>query len=636
MIRLHGEIETPLPLLAQDGVVTLSGWCLIAGAAQPPAMRLAHPGGVLPQTDRHDRTDVPRLLPSEPAAARCGFRLTGRLPAGVHPVSIEAAGPDGSWHRLRELCVAVPARPLQAGVETPAIDGRYEERIHLEGWALHPAQPVAALTLRYGHQEIPCELGRPRPDLAAVHPGVPHAATAGFKSRTNLSAGLGPLRIRARLADGSPAVVRTELTVKVPADENHPPGLDWAAPRVPLPVHPPATLPGPEPARTPLNILFLLPGSFASNNALHVAGLANELAAAGHRCAAAVAREADTLAHHRTPAFRGLTHAEAAGGVAFPDGRGPDVIHAWTTRENVRRLAESLRQRHRARLVVHLEDNEQQLLALSVGRPFAELNALGESELDALVPDDLSHPHRSRAFLAGADGITIITGQLADFVPPGRPHLTLTPAADARFFFPRPVPREFRAALQLPDDTTVLFYHGNVHAANAGEVRALYEAVLRLNEAGERTLLLRTGLDRLDFLGPLAPRVRPHVLALGQILHHRHLPPLMALADCFVQPGEPDPFNDYRFPSKLPEFFALGRPVILPRTNLGRQLRHGHDAYVLDRADAAGIARAVTELRRDPALRDRLARGAVACSRALFDWRRSAAALANFYASLPS
>ena len=108
----------------------------------------------------------------------------------------------------------------------------------------------------------------------------------------------------------------------------------------------------------------------------------------------------------------------------------------------------------------------------------------------------------------------------------------------------------------------------------------------------------------------------------------------MALADIFVQPGEPDAFNDYRFPSKLPEFFALGRPVILPRTNLGTLVRHGTDAYVLDRADAAGIAAAVRELRANPALAEKLGRGATAFAAQHFSWRRSAEALANFYLSL--
>jgi glycosyltransferase involved in cell wall biosynthesis len=108
----------------------------------------------------------------------------------------------------------------------------------------------------------------------------------------------------------------------------------------------------------------------------------------------------------------------------------------------------------------------------------------------------------------------------------------------------------------------------------------------------------------------------------------------MALADFFVQPGRSDAFNDYRFPSKLPEFFALGRPVILPRTNLGTQVRHGIDAYVLNQADADGIVAAITELRCDPALRQRLSLGATAFAAQHFSWRRSAEALASFYATL--
>ena len=208
------------------------------------------------------------------------------------------------------------------------------------------------------------------------------------------------------------------------------------------------------------------------------------------------------------------------------------------------------------------------------------------------------------------------------------------PAADERHYYPRPLPAAFRTALQLAPGTTVLFYHGNVHASNAAEVRELYAAVLELNRSGTPVTLIRTGLDAKDFLGDLAGEVAPFVLALGQVPHHRHLPPLMALADIFVQPGGPDAFNDYRFPSKLPEFFALGRPVVLPRTNLGTALRHGVDAWVLDRADAAGIAGAVRALRADPALAARLGAGAAAYAAEHFSWRRSAAALAKFYAPL--
>jgi len=510
--------------------------------------------------------------------------------------------------------------------------------VHVEGWALQPDQPVQELTLRYGHQEIPCETDRPRPDLVAAHPGSPHAVRAGFKSRTILSAGLGKLRLKARLADGRVAVAPTALEIAVATDENHGPEIRFDAgriglPRVPAPVEPPA----PRPAGRPLNVLFILHGSFAANSALHVTALANELAATGHACTVAVTHDLATLERYRSPRFRGMLHAEAANGAGFADGRGPDVIHAWTTREPVRQLTELLRHRHAgAKVVVHLEDNEQQILALRLGRTADELAALSDAELDALLPGDLSHPRRSRGFLAGADGVTVITEKLREFAPAGRPCHLLWPAADARYFHPRPVPVAFRRLLDRQPDETVLFYHGNVHSANAAEVRELYVAVLELNENGIPVTLVRTGADTVDFLGELGPQVASHVLHLGQILHHHHLPDLMALADIFVQPGASDAFNDYRFPSKLPEFFSLGRPVILPRTNLGGLVRQGEDACVLERADAAGIARAVVALRNDAALSKQLAKGAMAFAEKNFSWRRSAAELAKFYARLAS
>lgn len=634
-IRLLGEVESLRPLRAHGGSISVKGWCLLAGQAEPPAVRLASAAGHLDQAARHKRPDLTTLHANEPAAAHCGFVIEGRLPAGVYLARFEARLPDGSWQAFKTLSLAVEAAPFAAGIDSPAATGTVSKRVHVEGWALHPSQPVQELAVRYGHQEIACNLDRSRPDIGRSHPASPHAAKAGFKSRVILSAGRGPVRLKARLPDGSTAIARTLLHVNIATDENHDGRIDFAAKRLGLAAVRPTEIPrtGAVPDR-PLNVLFILPGSFASNSTLHAAALANELARTGHACVIAVPHDLSTLAHHHAPAFRGLLHGDAESGIVFTDGRGPDIIQAWTTRENVRQLTESLRARHGARVVVHLEDNEQELLALSLGRSVAELEKLSASELDRLVPPDLSHPHRGRDFLARADGITLITERLAEFVPDGRPRQTIWPAADARYFQPMPRPDDFRVLLDRRPGETVLFYHGNVHAANAAEVRELYAAVLRLNQAGQPVTLIRTGLDSVDFLGPLATEVGPHVLALGQILHHRHLPPLMALADIFVQPGSADAFNDYRFPSKLPEFFALGRPVILPRTNLGTIVRHGTDAYVLDHADATGIATAVTELRQDRALYDRLSHGARAFAEQHFSWRRSAETLAQFYRQL--
>jgi len=108
----------------------------------------------------------------------------------------------------------------------------------------------------------------------------------------------------------------------------------------------------------------------------------------------------------------------------------------------------------------------------------------------------------------------------------------------------------------------------------------------------------------------------------------------MAMADFFVQPGWPGAFNDYRFPSKLPEFFSIGRPVILPATNLGRFIEHGVDAWILPQADAQSITDAIIHLKANPALVQTLSNGALAFTRRNFCWARSTDKLVEFYRSL--
>jgi glycosyltransferase involved in cell wall biosynthesis len=85
----------------------------------------------------------------------------------------------------------------------------------------------------------------------------------------------------------------------------------------------------------------------------------------------------------------------------------------------------------------------------------------------------------------------------------------------------------------------------------------------------------------------------------------------LAAADVLVQPGIPGGFNDQRVPSKLLEYFAMGRPVVLPKTNLGLRVNHGWEGYVLLRCDAEGIAAAVQEIKADGGLAGRLSDGAV-------------------------
>jgi glycosyltransferase involved in cell wall biosynthesis len=375
-----------------------------------------------------------------------------------------------------------------------------------------------------------------------------------------------------------------------------------------------------------MNALFVLYETLESNSAVHVHHFANQLSVLGWDCVVAVPRGPLALsaleARYRTLRFR----KGASLRKAFANGKGPDVVHAWTPREIVREFCHSLRAHYEFALVVHLEDNEECLLERMLGRSIAHLRA----DARAAFPPSLSHPTRYREFLAQAQGVTVIVEPLAEFVPEGVPRLVLWPGADQERFHPREADPAFAASIGLSPGTQVLCYTGNVHPANAREVRSVYLAAAILSREGVPTVVLRTGKDSCRFLGEDDSWARPYAIELGRV-DYGLMPTVLALGDALIQPGRADRFNTYRFPSKLPEYLAMGKPVILPLANIGLSMVHLRDALVYPVVDALQIVEAVRLVAGDGKLRQTLASGATEFVRTHLSWPRSAERLEQFY-----
>ena len=376
------------------------------------------------------------------------------------------------------------------------------------------------------------------------------------------------------------------------------------------------------------NFLFALYHDFSANSAVHVHNFANELAALGHSTAVAMpdGNDTGTALGEQNYSVHRFEEVEGNWLRVFPDGRPPDVVHAWTPRENVRLFCEKLAGFCDFSLFVHLEDNEELILQVNLGMPFEKLARSRSAE----IPSNLSHPRNYRAFIASAVGVTMIMDRLERFVPAETPKLILWPGADERLFFPRPRDPEALEQLGIPEGTVVLCYTGNVHSANARDVRSLYLAAAILDREGTPAKLIRTGRDFCPFLGPDEEWAHRVSIDLGRVAY-QEIPALLSLADVLVQPGADNAFNEFRLPGKLPEFFAMGRPVIVPRSNIGRFVRHGEEAWVLNKVDALGIVDAVLELRANKSLSDRLGTGATEFCREHFNWKKNAGALVRFY-----
>ena len=395
---------------------------------------------------------------------------------------------------------------------------------------------------------------------------------------------------------------------------------------------PTATLARPPrlPLRRPVrNVLLLSHCDFNGNSALHVFSLARELQHLGLSPAIEVPAHPEGAAELGEPTFPIVGYGAA---FAFPDGEGPDVVHAFSPRELVRNRVAALVREHGVPYVVHLEDDDRAILAAELGGVAPEaLRRLPPALLDRVVRIDRVHPVRGRRFLEQAAAATVITPRLLELLPPHLPAVAFNAGFDPSVLSPRRSRSEVRAELRIAPDDIVLVYPGSVHATNVADMRMLYRAVATLRSEGRTVVLVKTGVD-----APCAwrlPRLGSALRDLGRVPRNR-IPELLAAADILVQPGRAGTFDDYRFPSKVPEFLASGRPVVLPRTNVGLELRQDVDAVVLDRGDAAEIAAAVARLADDPDLRARIGSNGHAFALRTLRWSSSAAHVARLYERL--
>ena len=364
---------------------------------------------------------------------------------------------------------------------------------------------------------------------------------------------------------------------------------------------------------------------------LHVSHVAKGLSDWGVDAVVAVPGSAAALGEIGPVKIRAVEFPQAlAGDFGFSGGGGPDLVHAWTPREHVRELTEHVTARFACPYVVHLEDNEQ---AVTEDELFdhrrRDWHGTPPGLIDVMVAHHRSHPTRARRFLERAAGATLLMDRLAEHLPAGIPHLTFWPGHDAIFAEP-PSRQAARASFGVADDEIALVYTGNVHWSNLPEIQSLAMALVLLRRQGMRVKLLRTGSSYAPAPWDGLEELKSVVVELG-FLPRQRMPELLAAADVLVQPGESNSFNDYRFPSKLPEYLVSGRPVILPRTNLGNFLTDGENAILLDSGQATELARKIRMVAQDPDLTERLGKAGRKFAMEKLNWEKTVPPIYDFY-----
>ncbi len=231
--------------------------------------------------------------------------------------------------------------------------------------------------------------------------------------------------------------------------------------------------------------------------------------------------------------------------------------------------------------------------------------------------------HRSEdlLYLRGMDGFTVVSHDLAARLKHlAKPTLVLWGGVD---------PTLFVHSEPVPHQSLRLAYAGNFRPYQG--VPILLEAleILLAEDRGYHLTLIGDPAGSGDLLERARQRLGDRLAVVGQVAY-QEVPKMLAEADVLVVPRGDSRSARYGFPSKLPEYLALGKAVVA--TDLGEQGRLIRDQEngLLARPGSARHLADRIRLLRDPALRRRLGQEARKDAEENLTWDRMAARLRFF------
>jgi glycosyltransferase involved in cell wall biosynthesis len=222
------------------------------------------------------------------------------------------------------------------------------------------------------------------------------------------------------------------------------------------------------------------------------------------------------------------------------------------------------------------------------------------------------------------DAFTAVTHNLARRVEHlGKPVHVLWGGVDLARFAADPRPRAGGGPIRV-------VYAGNFRAYQGVEV--LLEAARPLVDAGAPfQFALIGGMDGFPEIERRARAILRHRGELLGQVSYAEIPALLAGADILVIPRISDRTAQYGFPSKLPEYMATGKPIIV--TDVGehaRVIEHELTGLVIPPGSAPALTAALRRLE-DPALRERLGGEARRFAESRLSWASLGAELRDFF-----
>jgi glycosyltransferase involved in cell wall biosynthesis len=232
------------------------------------------------------------------------------------------------------------------------------------------------------------------------------------------------------------------------------------------------------------------------------------------------------------------------------------------------------------------------------------------------------------SFRTWADGTTVINSVLRqraiDLGVPPETILLLPDGCDVQRL--QVLDRdEARRALGLPLDRPLIGYIGAIFQRDAQLMARAFDLV---QETRPRAMLAVIGYCNRDVAVLVAD---PGAVIRTGFISYEDMNCYLAACDLCWLPLRDTGANRGRWPLKLNEYMAAGRPVVATALGDVATLLREHEIGLLAQDQPENLAEATVQLMGDPSLRDRLGRNARRVAEEVFDWALLTERLESFY-----
>ncbi len=332
----------------------------------------------------------------------------------------------------------------------------------------------------------------------------------------------------------------------------------------------------------------------------------------------------------------------------------PDILHVWTARHVPALAGWQLLRQTGATVILDHEDDEMYLkrsyltsqgasyggLLGLAARPVARIKGrilpwLSPLKANGSVRRMAQDTAAAALLRPGVRAHTAISPALVTQVRntwPTAPVHLLYPGANLALFDPRANGDAIRLQHNLEPGRPVLIYTGTLSLQIVSYFLSVLQSVVA--EVPDVFLLL-VGNDEYRDKAQLLIRnagLQKHV-ALTGIMPYARIPAYLAAADVLLQ-HPLDIGNELRLPAKLPEYLAMGKPLVMYSQGIGHILEHGVHALKTTTTEPLEMSQLVLTLLKECSLRVRLGEQARALAERLFDWKANSATLLDIYAQV--